>query len=43
MSSSAHVDNRKEDILILRKGPTQGLEDTKQTAVKEYAIHFSEL
>ena len=23
MSSSAHVDNKKKDILILRKGPTQ--------------------
>ena len=28
MSSSAHVDNKKKDILILGKGPTQGLERT---------------
>ena len=26
MSSSAHIDNEKIDILFLRKGPTQGLE-----------------
>ena len=26
MSSSVHVDNKKKDILILEKGPTQGLE-----------------
>ena len=24
MSSSAHIDNNKKDILVLRKGPTQG-------------------
>ena len=28
MSSSTRIDNRKKDILILAKGPTQGLEDT---------------
>ena len=28
MSSSAHIDNKKKDILVLRKGPTQGLEHT---------------
>ena len=28
MGSSAHVDNKKKDILILGKGPTQGLEHT---------------
>ena len=26
MSSSGHIDNKKEDILVLGKGPTQGLE-----------------
>ena len=26
MSSSPHIDNKKKDILILGKGPTQGLE-----------------
>ena len=25
MSSSAHINNKKKDILILGKGPTQGL------------------
>ena len=25
MSSSVHIDNKGKDILILRKGPTQGL------------------
>ena len=26
MSTSAHIDNKKKDILVLRKRPTQGLE-----------------
>ena len=28
MASSAHVDNRKRNILILGEGPTQELDDT---------------
>ena len=28
MSSSLHIDNKKKDILVLGKGPTQGLEHT---------------
>ena len=28
MSSSTKIDNRKKDILVLGKGPTQGLEHT---------------
>ena len=28
MSSSAHIDNKKNDIIILEKGSTQGLERT---------------
>ena len=28
MSSSAHIDNKEKDILVLGKGPTQGLEHT---------------
>ena len=28
MSFSAHIDNKKKDILVLGKGPTQGLEHT---------------
>ena len=40
MSFSAHIDNKKEDILILGKGPTQGLEHTL-TAAKMYSINFT--
>ena len=40
MSSSAHVDNKKKDILVLGKGPTQGLEHTL-TAEKSYSINFT--
>ena len=28
MSSSSHIDSKKKYILILSKGPTQGLEHT---------------
>ena len=28
MSFSAHIDNKKKEILVLRKGSTQGLEHT---------------
>ena len=40
MSSSAHTDNKEKDILILGKGPTQGLEN-KLTAEKMYSINFT--
>ena len=40
MSSSVHVNNKKKDILILGKGPTQGLEHTL-TAEKMYSINFT--
>ena len=40
MSSSVHVDNKKKDILIFGKGPTQGLEDI-QTAEKMYSVNFT--
>ena len=40
MSSSTKIDNREKDILILGKGPTQGLEHTL-TAEKMYSINFS--
>ena len=29
MSSSAHIDNKKKGILVLGKGPTQGLQQKK--------------
>ena len=41
MSSSAHIDNKKKDILVLGKGPTQGLEHTL-TAEKMYSINFTD-
>ena len=40
MSSSSHIDNKKKDILILGKGPTQGLEHTL-AAEKMYSINFT--
>ena len=40
MSSSTKIDNRKKDILILGKGPTQGLELTL-SAEKMYSINFT--
>ena len=40
MSSSAKSDNRKKDILILGKGPTQGLEHTP-SAEKMYSVNFT--
>ena len=41
MSSSVHVDNKKKDMLILGKGPTQRLEHTL-TGEKLYSINFTE-
>ena len=42
MSSAVHIDNKKKDILILVKCPTNSLGDTTLTAEKEYAINFTE-
>ena len=42
ISSSVHIDNKKKDILILREGPTQGLDGTILTAEKLYSINFTE-
>ena len=41
MSSSVHVDNKKNNILILGEGPTQGLDGTTLTAGKLYPINFT--
>ena len=41
MSSSTKIDNRKKDILILGKGPTQWLEHVL-SAEKMYSINFTE-
>ena len=40
MISSTHIDNKKKDMLVLGKGPTQGLEHTL-TAEKMYPINFT--
>ena len=40
MSSSSHIDNKKKNILILVKGPTQELEYTL-AAEKLYSINFT--
>ena len=40
MSTYTHIDNKKKDILVLRRGPTQGLESTL-TAEKMYSINFT--
>ena len=40
MSSTAQIDNKKKDILVLGKRPTRGLEHTL-TAEKMYPINFT--
>ena len=40
MSFSVHIDNKKKDILILGKGPTQGLKHIL-TAEEIYSINFT--
>ena len=35
-----HTDNKKKDILILDKGPTQELDDITLTAEAQYLINF---
>ena len=40
MSTSIHIDNKKKDILVLGRGPTEGLESTL-TAEKMYPINFT--
>ena len=37
MSSSVHIDNKINNILILGKVPTQGLDDTTSTAEAQYS------
>ena len=37
---SAHIDNKKKDILVLEKRPTQGLEHTL-TAENMYSFNFT--
>ena len=40
MSAYIHIDNKGKDILVLGRGPTQGLESTL-TAEKMYSINFT--
>ena len=40
MNSCIHVDNKGKEILILGKGPTQGLGEHSLTAEKMYSINF---
>ena len=40
MSSSVHIDNKKKNILILGKDPTQGLKHTL-TVKKMNSINFT--
>ena len=41
MNSSSHIDNKGKYILILGKGPTQGLGENSLTAEKMYSIDFT--
>ena len=42
MSASVHADNKNKDILLLGKGPTQGLDHMILTAEAIYAINFTQ-
>ena len=42
MSSSVHVDNKEKDVLILWKGPRQGLGEHSLTAEKMYSVNVTE-
>ena len=42
MSWSIHVDNKGKDILILGKGPTEGLGEYSLTAEKMYSVNFTD-
>ena len=41
MNSSIHIDNNGKDILVLGKGPTQGLGENSLTAEKMYSFNFT--
>ena len=42
MNSSAYVDHKGKDILILGKGPTQGIGEHSLTAEKMYSVNFTD-
>ena len=43
MNSSSHIDNKGKDILILGKGPTQGLGKNSLATEKMYSINFTKV
>ena len=43
MDSSTNLDNKGKDILILGKGPTQGLGEHSLSAEKMYSINFTKV
>ena len=43
MDSSTNLDNKGKDILILGKGPTQGLGEHSLCAEKMYSINFTKV
>ena len=43
MNSSSHIDNKGKDILILGKGPTQGLGEHSLSAGKMYFINITKV
>ena len=43
MNSSIHIDNKGKEILILEKGPMQGLGEHSLTAEKMYSINFTKI
>ena len=40
MSSSVYIDNKRKNILIIGKGPPQGLDDTTLTAETQFQFFF---
>ena len=43
MSSSSHIGNKGKDILILGRGPTQGLGEQSLSVEKTYSINFTKV
>ena len=42
INSSGHIANKKKDILIFGKDPTDGLDNNMLTSEKEYSRNFIE-
>ena len=38
-----HIDGKKNNILVLGEGPTQGLDNATITAESKYHVNFTEL